>query len=314
MNTNELHVIFGTGPLGKAVMRELVKKGKYVRMVNRSGTADVPAGVEVVKGDATDPNSTRAASGGATVVYNCVNAPYTDWPRLFPPMQAGIIEGAAAAGAKLIVAENLYMYGPVHGKITEDMPYNATTRKGRVRAQMAEALMEAHHSGKVRVAIGRASDFYGPEVLASVSGDRMFYPALAGKPVQLMGNLDMPHTYTYIDDFGKGLVMLGERDEALGQAWHIPSAETLTTRQFIQMIFEEAGQPAKMSSAPGFVIRGMGLFSPMMRELAEMLYEFEEPFVVDHSKYDRSFGTDTTPHREAIRRTLDWYRQHPQQH
>lgn len=309
---NELHVIFGTGPLGKAVMRELVKKDKRVRMVNRSGKANVPAGVEVVTGNATDPASTREASKDAAIVYNCVNAPYTDWPHLFPPMQAGIIEGAAAAGAKLIVAENLYMYGPVRGKLTEDLPYEPTARKGRVRAQMAEALMEAHHNGTVRVAIGRASDFFGPEVLGSAVGARVFYPALAGKPIQLLGNLDVRHTYTFIDDFGKGLVMLGERDEALGQAWHIPSAETLITRQFVQMVFEEAGQPAKMSSAPGIVIKGMGLFMPMMRELAEMLYEFEEPFVVDHSKYEQCFGTNTTPHREAIRRTLDWYRQHPQ--
>jgi len=309
---NELHVIFGTGPLGKAVMRELVKKDKRVRMVNRSGKANVPAGVEVVTGNATDPASTREASKDAAIVYNCVNAPYTDWPHLFPPMQAGIIEGAAAAGAKLIVAENLYMYGPVRGKLTEDLPYKPTARKGRVRAQMAEALMEAHHNGTVRVAIGRASDFFGPEVLGSAVGARVFYPALAGKPIQLLGNLDVRHTYTFIDDFGKGLVMLGERDEALGQAWHIPSAETLITRQFVQMVFEEAGQPAKMSSAPGIVIRGMGLFMPMMRELVEMLYEFEEPFVVAHSKYEQCFGTDTTPHREAIRRTLDWYRQHPQ--
>src|SRR5579863_2597778 len=157
--SREIHVIFGAGPLGAAIARELLAKGKRIRMVTRSGKGYIPAGVESIRGDATDPKTTREVCQGATVVYNCTNAPYTEWVRLLPPLQAGIVEGAAAAGAKLVSAENLYMYGPTHGKkLTEDLPYAATGHKGRIRAQLAETLMEAHKSGKVRVAIGRASD------------------------------------------------------------------------------------------------------------------------------------------------------------
>ena len=160
-SNSELHVIFGIGPLGSAVMRELVAHGKRVHMVNRSGHGSLPEGVELYGGDASDLSFTREVCKGASVVYNCANPPYPKWAELFPPLQDGIIEGAAAAGAKLVSAENLYMYGAVGGPITEDLPYAATSRTGRTRARMAEALLAAHESGKVRATIGRASDFTG---------------------------------------------------------------------------------------------------------------------------------------------------------
>ena len=309
-NDNERHVIFGTGPVGLAVMDELLTRGKRVRLVNRSGQANVPDGVEVVKGDAANPEVTRKICRGAAVVYNCTNPPYTKWPEMFPPLQAGVLEGAASAGAKLVAIENLYMYGPTHGQtMTEATPYAATTRKGRVRAEMSEALLAAHQSGQVRVAIGRASDFFGPRALLSAMGERVFYPALAGKAAQILGDADLPHTQTYVPDIGEGLVILGERDEALGQAWHLPSPETVSTRQFIEMVYEETGHPVKIQAMPKLMLKGLALFMPMMRELNEMLYEFEEPFIVDHSKFEQAFGNHATPLREAIRTTVAWYRQ-----
>src|SRR5215210_4183644 len=156
MTDNELHIVFGTGPVGLAVMDELVSKGKRVRMVNRSGRADVAEGVEVVGGDAADPTFTREVSAGASVVYFALNPPYDKWPELFPPLQAGVLEGASGAGAKLVAVENLYMYGTTDGRpLTEDLPYAPNTRKGAVRARMSEELIEAHKSGRVRVAIRR---------------------------------------------------------------------------------------------------------------------------------------------------------------
>ena len=294
-----------------AVIEELAQRGsRRVRVVNRSGRARVPHGVEVVGGDATDEGFTREASEGASVVYFALNPPYYKWPELFPGLQAGVLAGAAAAGAKLIAMENLYMYGPTHGRpITEDLPYAANTRKGRVRARMSEELMEAHTSGRVRVAIGRASDFFGPRALASAAGEQVFGRAVEGKSAQVFGDPDQPHTYTYVPDIGKGLVILGEREEALGRAWHIPSPETLTTRQFVEMIFEEVGEPARVQVAPKIVLRALGLFNPPLRETIEMFYEFEEPFVVDDSRFKREFGEQATPLREAIQRTVRWYRE-----
>jgi nucleoside-diphosphate-sugar epimerase len=310
---DELHVVFGTGPVGLAVMRELLVQGKRVRLVNRSGTAAVPESVEVVKANAADPNSTRQVCRDATVVYNCVNAPYTDWATLLPTMHTAILQGAAMANAKLVVAENLYMYGPVSGSITEDLPSHPTTRKGWVRAQMAEELMAAHRAGTVRATSGRASDFYGPGAgQQGIFGDRVILPLLAGKTVSMLGKLDTPHTYTYVPDFGKGLVLLGTHDEALGQTWHIPNAPTLTTRQILTLFFQEAHLRPQMGSIPDLLVRTLGLFNPLLREVAEMLYEFNEPFVVESSKFVQAFGDIATPHREAIQQTLEWYRRRTQ--
>ncbi len=308
MIDSELHVVFGTGPIGLAAMDELVSKGKSVRMANRSGRANVAEGVEVVGGDAADPTFTREVSAGAAVVYFALNPPYDKWPELFPPMQAAVIEGAASAGAKLVAMENLYMYGKTSGlPLTEDLPYAANTRKGEVRARMARALMAAHEDGKVRTTAGRASDFFGPRVLVSAAGEQVFDRAVAGKSAQVAGDPDQPHTYTYAPDIGRGLVVLGEREEALGRAWHLPSPETVTTREFVEAIFEEAGKPARVQAAPKIVLRAMGLFNPPLRETIEMLYEFEEPFVVDHSAFERTFGGSATPLRKAIEETVRWY-------
>jgi nucleoside-diphosphate-sugar epimerase len=174
---------------------------------------------------------------------------------------------------------------------------------------MSEELMEAHKSGKVRVAIGRASDFFGPRVLASAAGEQVFGRAVQGKSAQVAGDPDQPHTYTYAPDIGRGLVVLGEREEALGRAWHLPNPETLTTRRFVETIFEEVGKPARVQAAPKIVLRAMGLFNPGIRETIEMLYEFEEPFVVDDSRFEQAFGEQATLLREAIRETVRWYRE-----
>ena len=311
-DADEIHVVFGAnGALGGAVVRELVARGKRVRAVNRSGNAQVPEGVEVVAGDATKPESTRRVCEGAAVVYHCAGAPYHDWPARFPPLMDGLIEGAAAAGARLIFGDNLYLYGSVDGLLTEDLPDNATGPKGRTRAQVARTLLDAHHEGRVRAAIGRASDFYGPGVRLSTMGERVFRPALTGEAASVLGNLDAPHTYTFIDDFARALITLGARDEALGQAWHVPNAETLTTRQFLEHVFEAVGHPPNIRAAPGWLESILGLFNPVIRELKETRYQRDQPFVVDHSKFDRAFGSHPTPLPEAIRQTLDWYRRHP---
>jgi nucleoside-diphosphate-sugar epimerase len=175
-------------------------------------------------------------------------------------------------------------------------------------ARMSEQLIEAHTGGKVRIAIGRASDFFGPRVLVSAAGEQVFGRSVEGKSAQVAGDPDQPHTYTYAPDIGRGLVILGEHEEALGRAWHLPNPETLTTRQFVETIFEEVGKPPRIQAAPKIVLRAMGLFNPSLREVIEMLYEFEEPFVVDDSKFEQAFGEQATPLKEAIGETVRWYR------
>lgn len=311
MANQELHVIFGTGPVGQAVARELVKRGKTAKMVNRSGKrpGGVPDGVTVMAGDVFDVNVAKTLAHGATHVYQCTNPPYDKWPEQFPALQASTLAAAASAGAKYLVMENVYMYGDTNGQpIREDSPYHAHTKKGRVRAQMAKDVLAAHQAGQVRAASARASDFYGPGVLSSAAGDRMFGFAVEGKAASAAGNLDAKHSYTYIEDIGTALVILGERDEALGQVWHVPNADATTTRQFVNLIFEELQQPARMSAVSQRMMRLAGLFIPGARETVEMFYEFEKDFVVDSSKFTRTFGLQATAYREAIKHTVAWYK------
>jgi nucleoside-diphosphate-sugar epimerase len=307
------HVIFGTGAVGMAIMETLLRRGERVRMINRTGTAEVPDGVDVLGGDAADPDFARRAAAGATVVYQALNPAYTKWAELFPALQAGVLAAAEAAGARLVVMENVYGYGRPDGRpFTEDRPLTTHTRKGQVRARMTERLLDTHRQGRVEVTIGRASDYFGPRGgQQSNLGDRVFLPALDGKTAQVLGDPDVPHTYTYIPDIGSSLVVLGERQEALGEAWHLPSPAPRSTRELVEIAYRAAGNPPRLRVVPNFMVRALGLINPMMRELSEMLYEFDEAFIVDSSKFEHAFGTTATPAPEAIAQTIDWYRRRP---
>jgi nucleoside-diphosphate-sugar epimerase len=307
---SDLHVVFGTGPLGLAVMRELRRRGRHVRMINRSSRVRFAkdAQTEVGGADAADPAQTREVCEGAAVVYHCVGLPYPRWPE-FPAIAAGIIEGAAAAGAKLVYGDNLYMYGAVEGAMTEDLAYAATTRKGRIRATIARSMMDAHLARKLRVTIGRGSDFFGPFATdAAMMGSRVFGRALGGKSAQIVGHPDRLHTFTFIDDFGQALVALGEHEEALGKAWHVPSPPAITARQFVEAVHRALGKPVKLSRVPRLAIMLAGAFDPNARELKEMLYQFERDFVMDSSRFEKAFGVHATALDQAIGATLDWYR------
>jgi nucleoside-diphosphate-sugar epimerase len=168
--------------------------------------------------------------------------------------------------------------------------------------------MNAHAAGKVRATIGRASDFYGPHVHQSKAGDLIFGRALAGKPAQVVGDPDEPHTYSFIDDFAAGLVTLAQREEALGQVWHLPSAETVTTRRFIEMVFAQVGRLPRIRPAPKIAITLLALFALPMAAVKETMYQSEFPWVVDDSKFVRAFGALATPHEKGIEQTLAWFK------
>ncbi len=307
-NGSELNIVFGTGPLGYAVAEELLNKGKTVKMVNRSGKADLPAGAKLIKADAEDRERTREICKDAKVVYHCAMPPYTHWKELFPPLTTGIMEGAASANAKLIYADNLYMYGYTDSPINENTPNNPLGTKGTVRAEMSDNLLAAHKDGKVKIAIGRASDFYGPRVMASILGERVFKPALEGKTISMLGNIDVPHSYIYIKDFAKGLVTLGMEPNALGEVWHIPTAEALTTRELIHLIFNETKKTPKVQTTPLILTKILATFNPVIKELLEVMPTYNNPYIVDHSKFQNVFGSEATPHKEAIKETVSWYK------
>jgi nucleoside-diphosphate-sugar epimerase len=309
-NNQQLHVIFGTGPVGMAIMDELCMQGAQVRMVNRSGKTSeaLPKGVELVSGDAADPQFATEAAQGANVIYFALNPPYHKWAELFPPLQAAVVAAAETTGAKLVVMENVYMYGDTDGKpLHEGLPYNAHTRKGTLRAQMHRDLVAAHEAGRIRFVSGRASEFYGPRTRVSQMGDTVFANAVQGKAAQLIGNPSVAHTQTYMPDIGRALVVLGQDDEAFGRAWHIPNAPAITQGAFIEKAFEAAGHPPKIQVLPKFMLYILGLFSPTLREFPEMMYEFEKPFIVEGKAFEERFGFRATPLDVAIPETVAWF-------
>lgn len=306
--TQERHVVFGSGPLGIATAEALLRRNHQVTLVSRSGRAVPLTGATVSRADLYNQASVQQISAGATAVYQCAQPAYTEWLTKFEPLQNAIIAGVAASGAKLIVAENLYMYGEVTGLIHEALPYNAHTKKGRVRARMAEQVAEVYRSGKLRTASARGSDFFGPGVLGSTLGERVFLPALQGKAAQMTGRVDLPHSYTSIGDFGETLAILGEHESALGQHWHVPTAPALTQREIGALIAAALGQPVKIGAVNRLMMTLAGLFISEARETVEMMYEFERPFVVDSRHFEQTFGLMPTPLDQAIQRTVDWYR------
>jgi nucleoside-diphosphate-sugar epimerase len=308
MDHTDLHVVLGTGPLGLAVARHLASRGDRVRVVNRQGEADVPPKVEVIAADVAQTSEAINSCQGAAVVYHCANPPYHKWPELHPPLMTAIIQGAASANAKLVFGDNLYVYGPVDGPLTESLPNRATGPNGRARIAIAETLLRAHENGLLRATIGRGSDFFGPSARQSSVGERVFANALRGKPAQVLGNPDLPHTVTYIDDFARALVTLGEREEALGEVWHVPNDQTVTIRRFVEIVFAALGAEPRLRATPRSVLTLAGLFSPTIRALREQRYQTERPWVVDSSKFERAFGWTATPLAQAVSATTDWWK------
>ena len=307
---HSLHVVFGaTGAIGGAVVGELLRRGRSVRAVSRRGRA--PKGAQGMAADAADPSQAAAAAAGAAVVYHCASPPYTRWPELFPPLTRSILGAAESSGAKLVFADNLYAYGPVDGPLRENLPALARGRKGRLRAEMAAELLGASRDGRVRVTIGRASDYYGPHGTVSTVGEAVFGRILAGKRPQWAGRLDQPHTFQFLPDIARGLLVLADHREADGQVWHQPAAEPLTAQQFFDMVAEAAGRPVPVHArvAGPVLLAVAGIFSPLLREVRETAYQFRAPFVIDSSKFDAAFGRlEPTPHREAVEQTVAWYR------
>ncbi len=308
MSTNDLHVVFGTGPAGTTLAEELVARGKRVRSINRSGKARMPAGVEVLSGNMLDAANVRELSAGASAVYHCANVHYAQQAELMPRFQETIIAGAAHAGARLVVLDTLYVYGSSRGlPMTEATPHRPNSRKGRMRADLVERYLAAHQAGTVEVALGRAADFFGPKVLNSVLGDRVFPALLAGRPAQLIGNVDLPHSYSYIGDVARGLAILGERPEAVGRSWLLPVAPPATQRAMVELIGQQLGRPVRVQALPKIAIQLFGLFDSFMREFVEMFYQYTEPQVVDSRAFEQTFGVSATPLPEGIRETLRWY-------
>ncbi|MCB1489525.1 MAG: NAD-dependent epimerase/dehydratase family protein [Bauldia sp.] len=305
----DLHVVFGAGPVGLALVDELAARGEAVRLVSRKPVAGLPAGVVHAAGDASSSVFAQVAAAGATTVYQCLSPPYSRWADLFPPLQRAVTTAAREAGARYVSFENVYMYGDTHGApITEDLPVRPTTRKGAVRAEMADELAQLAATGDIEVATARASDYFGPRAtFQSPLGDEVIGRALAGRSARILGDPDQPHSFTFLGDAARVMATLGTGDRATGGIWHVPNAPARTQREIVSLIGDVLGREIDATPTPRWLLRLLGLFVPAVRELDEMRYEFTRPFVVDGSKFTSTFGIEATPLEDAIRATIAWW-------
>jgi nucleoside-diphosphate-sugar epimerase len=300
-------VVLGAGPVGRSVAAALVARGISPRVVTRSGSAI--DGTQPFRADLADPDATRAALGGATVVFQCAIPPYHRWTKDFPPIQRSVVRACEASGAAIVAIENLYGYGPVSGPMTEDLPMKPTTRKGAVRAAMWGELLDAHQAGRIRAVAVRASDFFGPGVRDSAYGERFFGPLVSGGKAQVLGSPQARHAITYVSDLAEAAVRLAEDSSAWGRAWHAPTAPAITQLALVEAAARAAGVPPAFATVKPWQLRLVGAFNPGARETVEMLYEFEHDFVLDSSAFESRFRQTPTPLDRALAETVAWYGQ-----
>lgn len=305
----ELHVIFGTGAVGCWTARALREMDIPVRAVNRSGKRPdlMPADVEMFAADVSDHAQAIEAAKGATVIYQALNPEYHQWHEYFPGLQAGALAAAKAVGARYVSIENLYMYDSSQ-PMTEDSPIRPKSKKGELRAKMADDVISAHQRGEIQATALRSSDYYGPGVIGSAMGEMVFANLVAGKKAQVGGSASKPHSWAYIEDVGKTAAILGTREEALGKVWIAPHAPAVTQGDVVEMASEILAIEPQIAVISPFMMQLAGLFIPGARATVEMMYEFTEPFVVDSSKFEKTFGMKATPMEDAIRETVHWYK------
>jgi nucleoside-diphosphate-sugar epimerase len=302
----ERHLVLGAGQIGPRVAELLVKEGHDVRLGRRSATPSRARGVEAVVLDVRDADAVARAAEGATVVYHCVNPLYHQWPEMLLANTRGILRGVASAGARLVVLDCLYMYGDTT-HMTEESPTNPKSKKGELRVAAADLMLEANARGEVPVAIGRAADFFGPETPLSLLGEPFWSRVCAGKSAQLFGDPDQLHSYSYAPDVAAGLVTLG-RAKARG-VWMLPVLPAETSRAIVERFAQALGRRIPITTVPTWLLRAIGVFQPMVRELAEMTYQWKQPYVLDDSKFRATFGQGPTPWNEAIAMTVSWARE-----
>jgi nucleoside-diphosphate-sugar epimerase len=309
----DLHVVFGAGQVGSHLAERLQASGARVRIAKRSPSG-VPAGAELVTGDAADPAFCSEATRGAAVVYHCMNPSYfaSVWAKLVPLYVENLVAGAGRAGARLVVLDNLYMLGrPPDGRLDEDAPPRPRSRKGEIRARAAERLFEAHRKGEVLAVAGRASDFYGPRGTQSHLGDEFWPRVLAGRAGRVAVDPDAVHTYHYVPDVAAGLAALGTAPEDVcGRPWMLPCAPAGTLRELVGRLSAALGRPIPITTLPRWLMKAAGLVVPILRELDEMAYQWEGPFVVDDRRFRARFPLAPTDPDEAARATVAWARRH----
>lgn len=311
-----LYLVLGaTGSLGSAIVNELTSTGKPVRALVRNPAKAGrvfanPSKVELVEGSVEDPQTLQKAFNDVELFYNCINPPnYQQWSRL-PEVHGRIIDAARKARTRMVFPGNVYIYGHAQtGLVGEDHPRNPCSRKGRIRLQLEEMFIARSREGEVPGVIVRFPDYYGPDLASSLVGG-IFTSALKNKTARWYGRLDVMHEFIFIADAAKAMVMAGERPDAVGQDFNVPGPEPIRIRDWIGLVYKQAGFEPKMTGTGRTFVRLAGLFSSLAREFAEMQYLTEEPLILDGTKFSNFFGTKypVRSYEDGIRETLTWMR------
>ena len=301
------HVIIGAGPVGTETARLLVAAGHRVITVTRSGRAPAVGGGESIAADATDVTRLIEIVTDAEALYNCANpSHYGNWEEVWPPLWSSLLQTAEATSAVLVIASSLYGYGPVEAVMTESMPDRATEKNGRIRAQMWAEAKALHDQGRIRAVEVRGSDYAGAGVGRNGHLTRNIPAALRGRTAWVIGNPDLPHSWTDVRDMARTLVAAAEHSDAHGQVWLAPTNPPRSLRQGTADILAAAGRPmVPVRSLPRVIMRVAGWFSADVRELVAMDYVFRRHYEIDSRAAQDRFGLAPTPWEDVCRRSLD---------
>ena len=305
-------IIGAGGTIGIPLAKELKTYTDHIRLVSRHpkkiNNTDELFALDVKNLDLIDK-----AVAGTDVVYITVGFDYklSVWQSTWPPFLQSVINACKKHGSKLVFFDNVYMYAKsALPHMTEDSPLDPPSKKGKVRKQLQDMIMNEVQSGNLKALIARSADFYGPDTNKSVLAETAAKNLLKGKKAQAFGNINKIHTYTFTPDAAKATALLGNTDTAFNQVWHLPTTkEKLTTKQWIELIAREIKVEPKIQTIPTWVLRIMGLFNPVIKEFPEMLYQNEMDYVFDSSKFEKAFNLHATTPKQGIKEMMNYLKQ-----
>jgi nucleoside-diphosphate-sugar epimerase len=303
--TDEI-VIFGYGPTGEAIARQLLATGRQVKIVQRRRPELLPEGAGFEACDVLDGAAVSRVAAGASAIICAIGMPYLAkvWEEQWPIAMANLLTASALAGARFLFIDNVYMYGPQTDALEENMPLTDFGRKPKLRAALTRQWQAAAKAGRVKVAALRAPDFYGPGVALSILGDASIGAMAKGKAATLISAADVPHAVAFVPDIARAAILLLDApDDAWGQAWHLPCAPARSLREILGMAANTLGLRARIRALPAWLISVMGLFQPFLKEWSEMGFQQQRPLFVDGSKFTKRFGFRPTSLEEGIRET-----------
>ncbi len=298
--------IFGYGSVGRATTARLLAEGRSVIVAQRRAPPDLPKEATFAPCDVLDRDAVVKAVSGAGQFVVATGFAYSGvvWREVWPKAMGNFVAACKATGARMVFIDNLYMYGPQTEPLVETMPLIATGWKPAARSAATRIWTDAAASGEALIAALRAPDFYGPGVGNSFLGDTSIGKLAQGKPAVFVGSPDVLHDYAYVPDIARAATtLLAAPDSAFGQAWHVPCAPTRTTRDILAIAARTLGVKLRISALPAWMLGASAMFSPLLRELIEMRFQWDRPYHVDASRFAAAFWSDATPFETGVSET-----------